>query len=104
MRMAFLFPDTYEIGMSFLGLRLLYEAVNTNEDMILERSFAPLIDMEKLMREEGLLLFSWESHHPVKEFDVIGFTLQYELSYTNILNMLDLSGLPILAKDGKIGL
>ena len=100
-KMAFLFPDTYEIGMSFLGLRLLYEAVNNNEDMVLERSFAPLIDMEKLMREEGLLLFSWESHHSVKDFDVIGFTLQYELSYTNILNMLDLSGLPVLVKDRK---
>ena len=98
-KMAFLFPDTYEIGMSYLGLRLLYEVVNSREDALLERSFAPQTDMEKLMREQDLLLFSWESHRPVKDFDVIGFTMQYELSYTNILNMLDLAGLPVLASE-----
>ncbi len=94
-KMAFIFPDTYEIGMSHLGLRLLYEAVNREPHFLMERSFAPMADMEAKMRERGIPLFSWESRHPVKDFDVIGFTLQYELSFTNVLNMLDLAGIPL---------
>ncbi len=94
-KMAFLFPDTYEIGMSHLGLRILYGAVNREEGFLMERSFAPLADMEAIMREKGLPLFSWESKHFIKDFDIVGFTLQYELSFSNVLNMLDLSGLPL---------
>lgn len=98
-KMAFLFPDTYEIGMSHLGLRVLYEAVNREENLLLERAFAPLKDMEGLLREMDIPLFSWESRHFIRDFDVVGFTLQYELSYTNVLNMLDLSALPVRAKE-----
>ncbi|MGI6360834.1 MAG: TIGR03960 family B12-binding radical SAM protein [Bacillota bacterium] len=98
-QMAFLFPDTYEIGMSHLGLRVLYEAINRDERFLLERSFAPQTDLEKIMRDKKLPLFTLESHRPISDFDVIGFTLQYELSYTNVLNMLDLAGLPLLAAE-----
>jgi len=98
-RMAFLFPDTYELGMSHMGMRILYEAAAVTDGVLLERSFAPLADMEAKMRALGLPLFTWETHHAVKDFDVIGFTLQYEMSYTNILNMLDLSGLKVLASE-----
>ncbi len=94
-KMAFLFPDTYEIGMSHLGLRLLYEAVNRQPAFLLERAFAPQADLEAQLRQRGLPLFAWESRRPLADFDVLGFTLQYELSYTNILNMLDLAGLPV---------
>lgn len=96
---AFLFPDVYEIGMSHLGLRILYHVVNQRESYLMERSFAPMADMEELMRANNVPLFSWESYHPLKEFDILGFTLQYEMSYTNILNMLDLAGLPLRTKD-----
>ena len=98
-RMAFLFPDTYEIGMSHLGLRLLYEAVNCRDGLLMERCFAPQTDLEAALRARGIPLFSWESRHPLTDFDILGFTLQYELSYTNILNMLDLAGLPLLAAE-----
>jgi len=96
-KMAFLFPETYEIGMSHLGLRLLYHAVNREENFLMERSFAPLPDMEAGMRSRGIPLFSWESRRPLRDFDVLGFTMQYELTFTNILNMLDLAQLPPLA-------
>jgi hypothetical protein len=86
---AFLFPDLYEIGMSHLGLRILYHVVNQQDDYLMERSFAPMVDMEELMRTHQIPLFSWESNRPLKEFDLLGFTLQYEMSYTNILNMID---------------
>ena len=99
MKMAFLFPDTYEIGMSHLGMRLLYEVVNNHSRHLLERSFVPLSDMEARMRELQVPLFTWESRRAVRFFDVVGVTLQYELNYTNILNMLDLSGIPLLAVD-----
>ncbi|MGI5891557.1 MAG: TIGR03960 family B12-binding radical SAM protein [Bacillota bacterium] len=102
-KMAFLFPDTYEIGMSYLGLRVLYEAVNRDERFLLERSFAPMADMEALMRERNIPLFTWESRHAVADFDVVGFTLQYELSYSNVLNMLDLAGIPQLAVERQDG-
>ncbi|MGI5824743.1 MAG: TIGR03960 family B12-binding radical SAM protein [Bacillota bacterium] len=96
---AFCFPDTYEIGMSHLGLRVLYEVTNKDPRFALERSFAPQTDMENLMREKGIPLFTWENYHAVKDFDFVGFTLQYEMSFSNILNMLDLAGLPVYAKD-----
>lgn len=93
-RMAFAFPDVYEVGMSHLGLQILYGIVNGQEDYLLERVFAPWTDMEDLLRQHNLPLFSLESYRPVKEFDLLGFTLQYEMSFTNILNMLDLAGIP----------
>lgn len=96
-RMAFLFPDTYEIGMSHLGLRLLYEAVNSRDGLLMERCFAPQTDLETALRARGIPLFSWESRRPLTDFDILGFTLQYELSYTNVLNMLDLAGLSLFA-------
>jgi radical SAM family uncharacterized protein len=96
---AFAFPDLYEIGMSFTGMQIIYNILNQNDNIYCERAFAPAKDMEKLMRDEGIPLFSIETNTPLKEFDIIGFTLQYELSYTNILNMIDLSDLPVRSKD-----
>lgn len=96
---AFCFPDTYEIGMSHLGMKILYSVLNQREDTRCERVFAPWTDMEEEMRKENILLYALESGDDVKDFDIIGFTLQYELSYTNVLNMLDLAGLPIRAAD-----
>ena len=97
--MALLFPDLYEIGMSHLGMRILYEVVNKRPEYLLERVFAPATDMEKLMRENHIPLFSWDNYHAVRDFDIVGVTLQYEMSFSNILNMLDLAGLPLLAAD-----
>jgi len=98
-RMALAFPDLYEIGMSHLGLSILYGLVNEREDSLLERVFAPAPDMEGELRRRGLPLFSLESYRPLRDFDLLGFTLQYELTYTNILNMLDLAGIPLLAAE-----
>ncbi len=98
-RFAFCFPDTYEIGMSHLGMKILYSLLNERDDIWCERVFAPTKDFELLMRENEIPLFALESFDALKEFDFIGFTLQYELSYTNILNMLNLSGIPLRAKD-----
>lgn len=98
-RSAFLFPDVYEVGMSHLGLRILYHVVNQRAEFLMERAFAPMVDMEKRMRENNIPLFSWESYRPLREFDLLGFTLQYEMSYTNILNMMDLSGIPLRSRD-----
>ena len=98
-RFAFAFPDLYEIGMSYLGMQILYKAVNDEEGLYCERVFAPGADMEELMRKEGLPLFTLETKTPVREAHVLGFTLQYEMSYTTVLDMLDLAGLPLLAKD-----
>ncbi len=98
-RFAFCFPDTYEIGMSHLGIKILYGAMNRVPYFWCERVFAPWVDMEEKMREEGIPLYALESGDPVKEFDFIGFTLQYELSYTNVLNMLKLSGIPLRSAD-----
>ncbi|HIU10320.1 MAG TPA: TIGR03960 family B12-binding radical SAM protein [Candidatus Avidehalobacter gallistercoris] len=97
--MVLLFPDLYEIGMSHLGMRVLYEAVNRRPEYAFERSFAPAADMEKLMRKWQIPLFSWENYHSVRDFDVVGVTLQYEMSFTNILNMLELAGIPLLAAE-----
>ncbi len=99
LKMVFAFPDIYEIGMSHLGLQILYGLVNAREDALLERVFAPGEDLEALLREKGIPLFSLESFSPILNFDLVGFTLQYEMSFTNILNMLDLAGIPIRAID-----
>ncbi len=98
-RFAFCFPDTYEIGMSHLGLKILYGAMNQVPDFWCERVFAPWVDMEELMIENEIPLYALESGDPVKDFDIIGFTLQYELSYSNILNMLKLAGVPVKSCD-----
>ncbi len=98
-RFAFCFPDVYEVGMSHLGIKILYHQLNRREDTWVERVFAPWDDMEEKMREKGIPLYGLESHDPLKEFDFVGFTLQYELSYSNIINMLELSGIPIYSKD-----
>ena len=98
-RFGFAFPDKYEIGMSYLGLQIIYDLLNAEKDVYCERIFAPDDDMEALMRERELPLFTLETCTPVKELDILGFTLQYELSYTNILNMLDLAGIPFYSKD-----
>lgn len=99
MRFAFCFPDTYEIGMSHLGMKILYSLTNERENFWCERVFAPDVDFEKLMRENDIPLYGLESLEPIKDFDFIGFTIQYEMCYTNILNMLDLAGVPVKAKD-----
>ncbi|MGN0586314.1 MAG: TIGR03960 family B12-binding radical SAM protein [Oscillospiraceae bacterium] len=98
-RFAFCFPDTYEIGMSHLGMKILYSLKNARENIWCERVFAPDVDFEQLMRENDIPLYGLESLEPVKDFDFIGFTIQFELCYTNILNMLDLAGLPVKACD-----
>ena len=98
-RFAFCFPDTYEVGMSHLGMKILYGLLNQIDWCWCERVFAPWMDMEDLMRKHQVKLYGLESFDPLTEFDIIGFTLQYELSFTNILNMLDLGGIPVLAKD-----
>lgn len=98
-RFAFCFPDLYEVGMSHLGMKILYSLLNSDPEVWCERVYAPDIDMEKLLRERKLPLFALESRDSVRDFDIIGFTLQYELSYTGILNMLDLAGIPIRSED-----
>lgn len=103
-RFAFCFPDVYEVGMSHLGLRILYGLLNERDDTYCERVFAPWTDMEAKMRENGITLFSLETRSPVSEFDIVGFTLQYEMSYTNILNMLDLAGIPLRRTDRGNGM
>ncbi len=99
LRYAFCFPDNYEIGMSHLGMKILYSVVNERNDAWCERVFAPWDDMEALMRENDIKLYALESGDSLDEFDLIGFSLQYELCYTNVLNMLDLGGVPVLKKD-----
>lgn len=95
---AFCFPDIYEIGMSHLGMKILYSLINSLDYALCERVFAPALDLEELLIERGLPLFSLETKTAVSDFDIVGFTLQYELSYTNILNMLTLSNIPLLAE------
>ena len=103
-RFGFAFPDLYEIGMSYMGMQIMYSILNEKEEIFCERIFAPGFDMEALMKEKGLPLFTLESKTPVKELDFVGFTLQYELSYTNILNMLSLADIPFLSSDRKEGM
>ena len=100
-RVAFCFPDTYEIGMSNIGMRILYGLMNELPGVWCERVFAPWGDMEEKMREHAIPLYALESHDPVRAFDLIAFTIGYEMSYTNILNMLDLSDVPLLARERK---
>lgn len=96
-RYAFCFPDVYEVGMSHLGTKILYHVLNERQDTFCERAFTPWPDMEKLMRENNMPLYALESKDSLSEFDFLGFTLQYEMSYTNILNMLDMAGIPVRA-------
>jgi radical SAM family uncharacterized protein/radical SAM-linked protein len=103
LRFALAFPDVYEVAMSHVGLDILYNILNTREDIAAERVFAPWPDMERHMRAKGLPLASIESSIPIQAFDILGFSLQYELSYTNVLNMLDLAGIPLWACDRKDG-
>ncbi|MGE5423234.1 MAG: TIGR03960 family B12-binding radical SAM protein [Ignavibacteriales bacterium] len=98
-KMAFAFPDVYEVGMSHLGGKILYGLVNERSSHLMERVFAPWPDMEEKMRREEIPLYSLESFTPMNAFDVVGFSLQYELSYSNVLNMLDLGGIPVKAAD-----
>jgi radical SAM family uncharacterized protein/radical SAM-linked protein len=93
------FPDVYEVGMSHLGIQILYHLLNEKEGVACERVFAPWVDMEKVLRERSVPLSSLESSLPLSQFDIIGFSLQYELSFTNVLNMLDLSHIPLLSKE-----
>jgi radical SAM family uncharacterized protein len=97
--LALAYPDAYEIGMSNLGLALLYDAVNRQPGMIAERVYCPWGDMADALRASGLLLYALETRHTLADFDVLGFSLQHELTYTNVLEMLDLAGLPILASE-----
>lgn len=98
-RFAFCFPDVYEIGMSHIGMQILYHDFNRYDDVWCERVFSPWMDLDKVMRKKNIPLFALESQDPVKDFDFLGFTLQYEMCYTNILQVLDLSGVPLLTKD-----
>lgn len=98
-RFAFCFPDTYEIGMSNLGIRILYGAINQHPDLWCERAYTPWVDMEEQLRKYDIPLYAHESGDALSEFDFVGFTLQYELCYTNVLNTLDLAGIPLLSKD-----
>ncbi len=98
-RFCMCFPDVYEIGMSHLGIQILYDMFNLREDTYCERVYSPWMDLDRLMREEHIPLFALESQEPVKDFDFLGITLQYEMCYTNILQILDLSGIPLCARD-----
>jgi radical SAM family uncharacterized protein len=99
LKFALGYPDLYEIGMSNMALPILYEILNSQPDVLAERFFSPWVDMEAALRAAGIPLLSLESKHPLKEFDVIGFSLDYELTYTNVLNILDLAGIPVLASE-----
>ncbi len=102
-RAAFAFPDVYEVGMSHLGLQILYDVVNRRPGVLMERVFAPWPDMEEKMREHSLPLFALESRRPLLEFDMVAFTLQYEMSFSNVLTMLDLGGIPRRSEDRGTG-
>lgn len=96
---AFAFPDLYEIGMSYLGMQILYNVLNKKDNIYCQRVFAPAPDMEELMRQEGVPLFTLETKTPINEMDFVGFTLQYEMSYTTVLNMMDLGNIPLCSRD-----
>jgi radical SAM family uncharacterized protein len=98
-RFAFCFPDTYEIGMSNLGVRILYGSINSHPDLWCERAYSPWVDMEEQLRKYNIPLYAHESGDALRDFDFVGFTLQYELCYTNVLNMLDLAGIPLLSSE-----
>ncbi|MBU4376885.1 MAG: TIGR03960 family B12-binding radical SAM protein, partial [Candidatus Omnitrophica bacterium] len=99
LKVALAFPDIYDIGMSHLGIKILYHLLNSRDNILCERAFAPWHDMEKLLRSENLPLVSLENNKPLSEFDIVGFSLAHELNYTNLLNMLDMSGIPLKTQD-----
>ncbi|WP_122640278.1 TIGR03960 family B12-binding radical SAM protein [Romboutsia sp. Marseille-P6047] len=101
-RYAHCFPDLYEVGMSHLGSHILYHVINKDEDVFCERVYSPAVDMENIMREKNIPMFALESREPITNFDFVTFTLQYELSYTNILNILDLANIPLLREERKL--
>ncbi len=98
-RFAMCFPDVYEIGMSYLGIQILYDMFNRREDTYCERVYSPWPELDRIMREQGIPLFSMETQSPIRDFDFLGITIQYEMCYTNILQVIDLSGIPLLSKD-----
>ena len=98
-RFAMCFPDVYEIGMSHLGIQILYDMFNRRDDVWCERVYSPWTDLDQIMREQKIPLFALESQDPIKDFDFLGITIQYEMCYTNILQILDLSGIPMMAVD-----
>jgi hypothetical protein len=102
-RVALAFPDTYEIGMSNLAIPIIYRILNALPDVLCERVYAPWTDMEEAMRSRGIPLFSLETRHALADFDIIGFSLDYELGYTTMLNMIDLAGIPVRSaeRDGR---
>lgn len=102
-KVALAYPDIYEVGQSNLGLMILYDILNRQDDILAERVYAPWVDMEEAMRQAGIPLFSLESRRPLVQFDIVGFSLPYELNYTNVLNMLDLAGIPPLAAERSEG-
>ena len=101
MRFAFCFPDVYDIGMSHLGMKILYGLYNNEDNIWCERVFNPWPDMQEQMLEHGIKLYGLESRDTLDEFDMIGFTMQYELSYTNVLNMLEIGGIELYAKNRR---
>lgn len=98
-RFCMCFPDVYEIGMSHLGIQILYDMFNRREDTYCERVYSPWPDLDKIMRDENIPLFALESQQPVKDFDFLGITLQYEMCYTNVLQILELAQIPIYANE-----
>ncbi|MDE6566775.1 MAG: B12-binding domain-containing radical SAM protein, partial [Lachnospiraceae bacterium] len=98
-RFCMCFPDVYEIGMSHLGIQILYDMFNQRDDIYCERVYSPWVDLDRIMREQHIPLFALESQDPVRDFDFLGITLQYEMCYTNILQILDLSGIPLMATE-----
>jgi len=100
-KIAFAFPDLYEIGMSYLGFKILYEIINKRDDALAERVFSPAVDMEKLLRERQIPVFSLETYRPLNSFDIVGFTIQHELCYSNILNLLELGHIPLRSEERK---
>lgn len=98
-KFAMAFPDVYEIGMSYLGIQIIYDMMNAREDTCCERVYSPWTDLDKIMREKHIPLFALESQTPIKDFDFLGITIQYEMCYTNILQLIDLSQIPMMAKD-----
>ena len=98
-KVALAFPDIYDLGMSNLGIMILYDQVNQQPDMLAERVFSPWVDMEAIMREQQIPLYSLETKHAIREFDLLGISLPYEQLYTNALNLLDLAGMPVRSRD-----
>ena len=95
-RFVMCFPDVYEIGMSHLGIQILYDMLNKRDDVYCERVYSPWVDLDKIMREQKIPLFALESQDPIKDFDFLGITIQYEMCYTNILQILDLAQIPLM--------